>query len=182
MTTPARRPPTGRLGVAVLIAVWLAGCFPAFDWRESRPEGSGAALLCPCRPDAQERSLQVDSIPLRMQMHSCKAAGFTFSLAIAGVAEPVQVAPLLLALRRRAVDNVGGTAAALPMPSIAGATPNPESRFLAIEGRFPDGRPVVVRAAFFVKGLRVYQATIVGPRERPAGEPLETFFSAIRLS
>ena len=182
MTTPARRPRTGRPGAAVLIAVCLAGCFPAFDWRESRPQGSGATLLFPCRPDAQERSVQVGSIPLRIQMHSCKAGGFTFSLAFADVAEPLQVAPALLALRRSAIDNVGGTAAALPLPAIAGATPNPESRFLGIEGRFPDGRPVVVRAAFFVKGLKVYQATIVGPREQPAGESPETFFSAIRLS
>ncbi len=70
----------------------------------------------------------------------------------------------------------------LPLPTIAGATPNPQSRFLRIEGRFPDGRVVVVHAAFFVKGVRVYQATVVGQGGGPVGETLETFFNSIRLS
>ncbi len=165
-----------------MVAVALAGCFPAFDWRESRPEGSGAALLFPCRPDRHERSVQVAATALRMQLHSCKAADFTFSLSVADAAGPLEVAPLLVALRQQAIGNVEGRAAVLQPPNISGATPNPESRFLRIEGRYPDGRPVVVHAAFFVKGLRIYQATVIGPGEWPRGESLETFFDAIRLA
>ena len=163
-------------------AALLAGCFPAFDWRESRPEASGATMLFPCRPDRHERNVQVAATALRMRLHSCKAADFTFSLSVADAVDPLEVVPLLLALRRHAIGNVEGTAAVLPPPNIPGATPNPESRFLRIDGRLPDGRPVVVHAAFFVKGLRVYQATVIGPGEWPRRESLDTFFSAIRVA
>jgi hypothetical protein len=56
-------------------------------------------------------------------MHSCKAADFTFSLSVADAVDPLEVVPLLLALRRHAIGNVEGTAAVLPPPNIPGATP-----------------------------------------------------------
>ena len=68
-----------------------------------------------------------------------------------------------------------------PPPAIAGATPNGQSALLRIDGRRPDGRPVVARAAFFVKGLRLYQATVLGAGEPVNAEALETFFASIRL-
>lgn len=165
----------------LFVTALVAGCFPAFDWRESRPEGSGAALMFPCRPDRQQRTVRVGATTVPMQLHSCKAAEVTFSLSVVDAADPLRVSPLVAALRQHAVSNVGGTASLLPLPTIGGATPNPQSRFLRIEGRLPDGRGVVVHAAFFVKGLRVYQATVVGRGETPAGEPLATFFNSIRL-
>jgi hypothetical protein len=35
--------------------------------------------------------------------------------------------------------------------------------------------------AFFVKGLRLYQATVLGDDDPADGETLETFFGSIRL-
>jgi hypothetical protein len=116
-----------------------------------------------------------------MRLHSCKAAETTFSLAFADAVDPAQVATLLRAWRELTIGNVEGVAAVRPLPTIAGATPSPESQFLRIDGRFPDKRRVVVHAIFFVKGLRVYQATVVGPGDGSRGESLETFFDAIRL-
>jgi hypothetical protein len=139
-------------------------------------------LLFPCRPDRSERSVVVAAIPLRMQLHSCKAAKVTFSLGVAEAPDPLRVAPILVALRESAIGNVSGTAVVLPAPKLAGATPSAESRFLRIEGRLPDGQRVVVHAAFFVKALQVYQATVVGLGEAPPPEAIDTFFSAIRLS
>jgi hypothetical protein len=47
-----------------------------------------------------------------------------------------------------------------------------------MEGRLPDGRRVVEDAAFFVKGLRVYAATVLG--ESIPAEAVETFFASIK--
>ncbi len=77
--------------------------------------------------------------------------------------------------------SAGATATERPLPAIAGATPNAESTLLRIVGRRGDGRRVVAHAAFFVKGLRLYQATVLGDDDPADGEVLETFFGSIRL-
>jgi hypothetical protein len=164
------------------IACALAGCSPALDWRESRPEGSGATLLFPCRPARHDREVRLGAASLRLQLHSCNAAGMTFSLAVADGAEPAQVTELLAALRAQALANLGSTVASeRPLPAIVGATPNPRSALLRIAGQRPDGRRVVADAAFFVKGLRLYQATVLGEADPVGNETLETFFASIRL-
>jgi hypothetical protein len=169
--------------VALVAALLLSACSPTFDWRESRPDGSGASLLFPCRPDRQERRVRVADTMLRLQLFSCSAGEATFSLTVGDGAEPAQVRPLLAALRKQALANLAAAEATeRPLPAIAGATPNPESALLRIVGRRADGRRVVAHAAFFVKGLRLYQATVLGGDDDPAGsEALATFFASIRL-
>ena len=163
---------------AALLAA-LAACTPPFDWRDARPEGSGVAMLFPCRPDRHERAVRIAGTELRMQMHSCQAAGVTFSLAFVDAAQPGQVTPLLAELRARAAANIGGAAEARAFAP-PGATPNEHSALLQIFGRLPDGRRVTEHAAFFVKGLRLYQATAVG--ESLPADAAETFFGAIKLT
>ena len=41
-------------------------------------------------------------------------------------------------------------------------TPNPAAIRLRVEGRLPDGKAVQEQAVFFVRGLRVYQASVIG--------------------
>jgi hypothetical protein len=167
--------------VALAAALALAACSPVLDWRESHPEGSGAVMLFPCRPVRHDRTVRVADATLRWQLHSCAAGGATFSLAVADGAEPAQVTPLLAALRTEAVANLGGSATEQPPVAIAGATPNAQSALLRIVGRRPEGRPVVAHAAFFVKGLRLYQATVLADDEPAGSEALDTFFASIRL-
>ncbi|MGZ5131415.1 MAG: hypothetical protein ACXWCV_08585 [Caldimonas sp.] len=167
-----------RFSAALLLV--LAACAPPLDWRDSRPEGSGVAMLFPCRPDRHERPVRIGKATLRMQMHSCEAAGATFSLAFVDAPQPDQVVPLLAELRSHAAANIAGVVAE-PRPfEPPGATPNEQSGLLRIEGHLPDGRRVVEHAAFFVKGLRLYQATAIGAA-LPA-EAVETFFGAIKVA
>ena len=169
--------------LAVLAAVLsLAACSPTFDWRESRPDGSGATLLFPCRPERHEGTVRVAETTLRLQLHSCSAGGATFSLTVGDGAEPAQVTPLLAALRNQALVNLGAAEATeRDLPATAGATPNRESALLRIVGRRADGRRVVAHAAFFVKGLRLYQATVLADDDPAGSETLATFFGSIRL-
>jgi hypothetical protein len=166
---------------ALLAVVSFVACAPALDWRESHPDGSGVVMMFPCRPDRQERTARVGDATLRLQLHSCRAAGATFSLAAADGAEPAQVTPLLGTLRSQVLANLGGVATEEPLPAIVGATPNAQSALLRIDGRRADGRRVVAYAAFFVKGLRLYQAMVLDADAAAGNEALETFFSSIRL-
>ena len=175
-------PARARLLALVVVVVGLVACSPTFDWREARPLDSGAALMFPCRPDRHERMVVIGTATLRLQLSACTAGKATFSLATADAGDAAQVGPLLSALRSQAIANLGGMASELPLPAIAGATQNPHSARLRIVGKRPDGRPVVAHAAFFVKGLRLYQATVLDGDEPTGAEALETFFASIRLS
>jgi hypothetical protein len=171
MSFPRGRP------AAVFLAT-LVACSPALDWRDVRPQDSGVAMLFPCRPDRLERAIRIAAVELRMQMVSCNAAGTTFSLTYVDAALAAQVEPLLAELRARAAANVGGAVVVRPF-SVPGATPNEQSAALRIEGRLPDGRHVTEHAAFFVRGLRLYQATAIG--ESVSAEAVETFFGAVKV-
>lgn len=170
--------PLARAGL--IVALSLLACSPALDWREARPDG-GVAMMFPCKPERQERPVRIGTETMTMRLHSCSAAGSQFALATADAADPSRVTALLEAWRGQAIANVDGAAAAEPTPAIPGATPNPQSAQLRIVGKRPDGRRVVEHAAFFVKGLTLFQATVIGADEPADREAIDTFFGSIRL-
>jgi hypothetical protein len=62
---------------------------------------------------------------------------------------------------------------------ISGMTPNTEALRVNVEGHLPDGAAVREHAAFFTRGLLVYQAAMIGARlDR---HDLRTFFDALRF-
>lgn len=172
--------PGRRAVLAASLLGALLACSPALDWREVRPEGDAVTALLPCRPDKLEREVRVADATLRMRLHACEAAGSTFSLAVVDGAGPGRVEAVLVALRTSVVANVGGVAPRVEPFAPPGATPNPSSALVHVRGRLPDGREVTLHAAFFVHGVRVYQATAVGGDLRD--DVLQRFFGAIRLA
>ena len=181
MQTRARRP--GVRGGAAALAGALAAlaCSPTIDWREARPEGSDLALLFPCRPANEERRTRVGATVRPMRLHSCSAGGAVFALAAIDAADPAGVAPMLDALRVQTEANLAGKAVSASAFAPPGATPNPGSARVAIVGVRPDGRRVVAQAAFFVKGLKLFEATVLNADAADAREAADTFFGAIRF-
>ena len=59
----------------------------------------------------------------------------------------------------------------------------PEATFFSawrlIDGSRPDGTPLRGQAGFFSRGMRVYQATVIGPRID--ADAADTFFTGLRL-
>ena len=140
---PCIRPARPGLEVLWLPAALIA-CSPALDWREVRPEGSARdrALSLPPRHARAHRAHRRGAT-LRMQLHSCDAAGSTFSLAVVDGAEPTRVEPLLAALKASVAANIGGTATRAEPFAPPGATPNPSSALASCAGpaaRRPAGR------------------------------------------
>jgi hypothetical protein len=181
MQTRARRPGVRGAAAALAAALVAVACSPTFDWREARPEGSGVALMFPCRPVMEERSSRIGAAATPIQLHSCAAGGAVFALAAIDAASPAGVTPMLDAFRVQTATNLAGAATELGAFSPPGATPNPRSARLAIVGKRPDGRRVVAQAAFFVKGLRLYQASVLNADTPGGPEAADTFFGAIRL-
>jgi hypothetical protein len=171
------RPTTTSAMLATAAA--LLACSPTLDWRQLRPEGSGIAMSFPCKPERRARDVMLRGRPLHMDMLSCSAGAATYALAYADLADPAAVGPTLVALREQTAANIGAAPGAPTGLQVAGMTPNPHAGRSAWSGRLPDGGAVQVQAAFFTKGLRVYQASVVG--SAVGGEAVETYFAALDL-
>ena len=143
----------------------VSACSPVLDWRESRPQGSAAQLLFPCKPELQTRA--------HMGLARCEAAGLEFSLSWAELPEPTQAGPALKQMRESLLSKLGGSAG-VPQPFAAkGTTPQAESLTQTIGGERP------ARLAVFARGARVYQLLMSGPRADAAA--WEAFAGSIQL-
>lgn len=165
--------------VALLTAACGAACSPALDWREFVPEGTDIRVAFPCRPDRQARAVVVDGAKAQMQMIACSAGGATFALAFVDVADPARIGATLAELRATAASNLRAASPQSAPLQIKGITPNAQTARLTITGTLPDGAAVQAQAAFFARGLRVYQATVVGAR--PVPEVADTFIGGLKF-
>jgi hypothetical protein len=165
----------------VLMVLAMPGCSPSLDWREARP-ADGLTLLFPCKPDTHVRPVAMNGASQSMSVSSCSADGRTFALGYLDVSDIGQLAPVLQAMQQSLADKLQAPGApALRKPAtVPGATPHPLSVQLVVEGRRPDGRSLRADSLFFCRGLRVYQATMIG--ERADAQALDTFFSSLKLS
>lgn len=167
-----------RTCAVVVLAAALAACSPTLNWRDVRPEGSGATLLMPCRPQDQRREVVLAGAKVMLSMSACRAGPQTWALAHADVGDAARVSAALTELRVAAAANLGASAPQTLPVNVAGATPNPASRRQRVAGHLPDGSTVQEEVAVFARGTRVFQATVIGPA-LPA-EGVQTFFTSLR--
>ncbi len=164
---------------AAALATALGACAPSLNWRDVTPAGSELRALFPCRPDVHQRRVALAGGTATMQMHVCEASGLTFAVTYADVETPEQVARGMADLRTLAVRNIDGAGAQIADASVPGMTPHPQAGQLSVQGRLPDASPVQLRAVFFTKGLRVFQASVLGAEL--ADDATRPFFDGLKL-
>ena len=91
-----------------------------------------------------------------------------------------RVGQALAELRAAAVRNLHAQPPAPVEFDLKGATHNDQAVRLSMAGQLPDGRPVREDAAFFTRGARVFQATVLGAHA--SAEALATFFDGLRFA
>ncbi len=165
--------------IAPLLAA-LVACSPVLDWRDVRVDGAALTALFPCRPERRARSVPVAGANVRMEMVACTAGGGTFAASFVDLEDPAAVTAVLEAFRAAAVANLGGAAPRQLPFALGGMTPNAASARLVIAGRLPDGTVVQEHAAFFVRGLRVYQASVIG--KEPSPDVVEAFMAGLKFA
>ncbi len=176
MTSRTRSPARWIVTLALVVG---AGCAPALAWREFVPEGTDISVSFPCRPDRQMRPITLAGTKTRMQMLACSAGDATFALAFVDIADPTLVGAALSELRDVAVRNLQGAPPQVSALQIKGMTPNEQAGRASIAGHLPDGAVVREQAAFFVRGLRVYQATVIGAE--PSQQAVDIFIAALKF-
>ena len=164
----------------IAAALLSSACSPALDWRQMRPEGWGLGVSLPCRPASLARQVPLAGPPVELTLLACTADGHTFAIASADMADPARVDAALQALGAAALANVQGQVEAEQPAAVPGMTPNPGARRWQVVGRLPSGEAVREQVLVFARGLRVFQATVVGPR---ADEGLaKPFFDSIEVA
>jgi len=148
----------------------MLACTPALNWRDVRPPDSGVAALFPCKPAGA-------TVP--MVLMSCSAVSANFALGYAEMVDPTRATLALTELRAAATGNISGRITAQTPLAMNGMTPNALAERLTIEGQRDDGRTISEQAAFFTKGRRVYQASIVA--DKIDVDAANTFFAALKL-
>jgi len=164
----------------ILIGAVMLACAPTLDWREVRPQGSGALALFPCKPKSQARTTTLAGSGVAMTMLACDVAGMTFALSHSELGDPSRVTPALIELRLALAANLGASDVRSAAFALAGMTPNSQAMRIWLAGHLPDGTPVQGQAVLFVRGARVYQVAVLGTRldEAAAG----VFFESLRLT
>jgi hypothetical protein len=160
--------------------VFLPACTPTLNWREIRPEGSGAIALFPCKPSNHVRTVRLGLTSAPMALYACNAGGVTYAFAHVEIGDPHLVGPALTELRASAAANLGAQARADGDLQVPGMTPNAQAGRIRIEGKLPSGELAQAAAGFFVKGTRVFQVTVVGPKLD--GQALEIYLSGLKLT
>lgn len=168
---PLDRALSGTLLVAC--SLLLPACAPALDWREVRVAETPLRLLMPCRPHAQERTIELAGQRVLWRLLVCSTGDHTFGVAWADMGNPAQVGPALAGLLTAAGTNVAApTDLATPL-RVPGATPHVGSQQVLLQGRRSDGQAVQMQLALFTYGTAVFQVTALGPSvAQTTAEPL----------
>ena len=157
----------------LVLTIALSACAPGLDWREVNPAESGVRALFPCKPEVSNRPA-TSTEPGRMGLAHCKAAGLSFALAWAELADPAQITPALLQMRLSVASKLGATAAAPQPMQLPGMTPNSQAQWQSLLAPSQQAK-----VAVFSRGLLVYQLVMMGPKGDDAA--WENFVSSIRL-
>ena len=178
------------------LAVALAACSPALNWRSVAVPEAALQVMLPCKPDNAVRTVELAGAPLALSLQSCDADGATFAVSYATLADPARAGVALDHWRAATLARIGvavpaasapasGAAAPVQMQPFvpAGALALPQAVRTTVQGKRPDGTPVTAHAAWFARALgsegRVYNAVVFGDKARPA--VADTFFAGLEL-
>jgi len=165
-----------------VLALILGACSPGLNWREVRTEPDGVRLLLPCKPDRGSRVVPFAGRDTELTLTGCDAAGLTFALASARLADMTQADAVLGQWRALTLAHVAAADARTLPQRPEGALDLPQSVRASASGRAPGGAAVQSEAMYFAYGDRVYQAVVYGPRRDAVfDEACDTFFSSLRL-
>jgi len=150
----------------------LGACAPSLNWREVRPEGSGAELMFPCKPEQARRPASAQEPAMGLAV--CRAGDLSFSLSWSEMPRPDMLGPALHTMGEGLRQRLKAPEAAWQGMQVAGMTPRPESGQQALVG---GGQKA--RQALFSRGLTVYQLIMMGPKDDEAA--WQNFLASVRL-
>ena len=98
------------IALTVCLTTLLAACNPTFNWREVSLQDDHAKILMPGKPDGLERSIVLDTFPVKMTMQGVKINETTFTVANAVLPDQTTATAdrAVAAMRSQMVKNIAG--------------------------------------------------------------------------
>lgn len=169
-----------------MAAALLAACTPSLNWRNVSLPEADLTITLPCKPDNARRTVEIAGKPTELSMVGCEADGALFAVSHTVMADAALVGPALAQWRTAVIALMGdgAEAAAVNKPfALQGALVLPQSVRTVVQGRRPDGTPVVAQAVWFARAsgpqVTLYHAVIYTDKARP--ELADPFFSGLKL-
>lgn len=176
MRTPSPLAPAPRRAAllappyALLLAgLALAGCNPAYNWREHVSQDARYKVLFPARPASASRPVDIDGLRVEMTMTAAEVDGATFAVGSATAPDAAQARAALPAMRAALLRNIGAA---------GGAAGAPPERLQVDATGTGNGKPVRLRGRFEARGTRMYQVIVLGPAGSVPPEQVEQFLSS----
>lgn len=176
-----------RFVCAWVAAAIVAACGPAFNWREAPITGTSLVALFPCKPQSASRVAALGGKDVELTMTGCDTAGVTLAVGHATIADPALRDPVLAQWRAATLVSMRAKTTTLAALRLESATPSPQSVLVNAVGTQPDGRAVVLQAAWFTRGTEVFVALLYGDAQNDAligasGDQVkEAFFSGLKF-
>jgi hypothetical protein len=168
-----------RLFRLLSLAVLLAACSPALNWREVRPGGAELKALLPCKPDQGHRRQRLAGQDIDISMVGCEAGGALFAISVAELGDPDRALAVQVQWQAHLLGNMQAVVSTNSAYAIKGAGAQLAPVRLSARGLRPDGRPVVVQGVWFARGTRLYHAVIYADTIVDAQS--EPFFGGLEL-
>jgi hypothetical protein len=158
-----------------ILALLLAACDPTFNWRDYQSTEAKFSAQFPGKPASHTRSIDLNGLKVDMTMTAADVDGALFAVGSATVPDAAQAPAALEAMKTAMVRNVGGTVASEARASANGTH---SVRIQANGSR--NGQPVKLVGRFEARGVRVYQAIIIGPDRAVTPENIDQFMSSFK--
>ena len=165
----------------------VVACGPAFNWREAPIAGTSLVALFPCKPQSASRVAALGGKDVELTMVGCDTAGVTLAVGHATIPDPALRDPVLAQWRAATLASMRAKTTTLDAFRLAPATPSLQSVLVNAVGTLPDGRAVVLQAAWFTRGTEVFVALLYGDALNDAlngasgDQVMEAFFSGLKF-
>lgn len=163
------------------LAVLLAACSPALNWRDVQPDDTALTLLLPCKPDVAQQTVPMGGVSTQLTIQGCDAGGATFAVAVADVGSASQVVRALGQWESVTLAGIKANArdARRDPAKIPGAAGSPAPVLVRALGQRADGSAIYSHALYFAHGTQVFQVLMLASTIAPEAEDM--FFSNVKL-
>ena len=155
----------------------ILGCTPAFNWREVSIAATPLVALFPCKAERTSRRLAVGGAEVELHMTHCETAGVTVAIGHARVADPALIAPVLVQWRNAVLAGMRANGSKQLVWSLPRASLQPSPVLLEATGTGMDGKPRILKGAWFARDEEVFAAMLYAQTLDP--EVGEAFFSGL---
>ncbi|MCF8148265.1 MAG: hypothetical protein K9J50_06860 [Sulfuritalea sp.] len=161
---------------ALIMALGLASCTPALNWRAVSV--AGVATWLPCKPDRAQRQLDIGGQTIQMEMAGCEAQGVMYALSHARVPKASESEAVAAAWQSASLKQMQ---AGMPQHTVfhTRGENQIQGRFFKATGARSNGEVLKAQLVWVIKGdeifhLAMYAATMTAEQADP-------FFSEVKI-